>query len=227
MPVFQLPYRDFVFPHPLLAEPSGVIAVGGDLDPMRVLLAYRFGIFPWYHEDEPPVWWFPNPRCVLFPDRLKVARSMRPYFNQDKFTVTYDTDFEQVISACRTIARPGQPGTWIHREVVSAFRALYELGYAHSVEVWNPDGILAGGLYGLALGKIFFGESMFSHESNASKFGFISLVRKLEREGFILVDCQQETPHLRSLGADMIPGGVFYEYCWRNLNYPDKPGSWK
>lgn len=209
MSIFWLDNR-LIFPHPDNAELSGILAAGGDLKPERLLLAYRSGIFPWFNEDDPILWWSPDPRFVLFPNELIVARSMRPYFNQSRFRITVDTCFETVMRACGNQARPGQDGTWITEDMVESYCTLHRLGFAHSVEVWD-GAILAGGLYGIALGRIFFGESMFSKQSNASKFGFIALVQRLKQLGYILVDCQQETQHLASLGARPIPRTEFLE----------------
>jgi leucyl/phenylalanyl-tRNA--protein transferase len=217
MPVFYLPDQIDIFPHPELADQSGILAVGGGLEPERLKLAYSFGIFPWYGPDEPIIWWSPDPRMVLFPENLKVSKSMRPYFNQRKYQVTYNQAFENVITACCTANRNGQTGTgtWLVPEMIDAYKELNRLGIAHSVEVWNGDEMV-GGLYGLILGKVFFGESMFSNQSNASKFGFISLVRKLQKENFLVIDCQQDTPHLRSMGADTISRSEFLEILAEN-----------
>jgi leucyl/phenylalanyl-tRNA--protein transferase len=203
------------FPHPYTADEDGLLAMGGDLDPERLLLAYRFGIFPWYNKS-PILWWFTHPRFVLLPSELRVAKSMRSYFNQDKFRVTYNQRFNEVIGQCKHTPRPDQMGTWINREIIASYQILHEQGYAHSVEVWEGD-ILVGGLYGLAIGKIFYGESMFSTVSNASKFGFISLVRVLEAKGIQLIDCQQETKHLKSMGAKMISKELFWNHLKMNL----------
>lgn len=212
MPIYLLPEDELVFPDPRLANPDGILAVGGDLSPERLLLAYRHGIFPWFNPGEPILWWSPDPRLVLFPPELKVSKSMRPYFNQRKFDWSIDRDFESVIRSCQKNRRKGQGGgTWITEGIVSSFCQLHERGDAHSVEVWQ-EGELVGGLYGLALGRIFFGESMFTKVSNASKFGFICLVRQLEEWGFELVDCQQETRHLVSLGARKITRDDFMRY---------------
>jgi leucyl/phenylalanyl-tRNA--protein transferase len=225
MAVFMIPDNEHIFPHPLVADESGILGVGGDLNPERLLLAYQFGIFPWYNKDEPILWWFPNPRCVLFPDDLKISKSMRPYFNQQKYEITMDQAFPAVVGQCKIAPRKGQNGTWIHDELADSYRRLYQMGYAHSVEVWE-SGKLAGGLYGLSLGKIFFGESMFSHSPNASKFGFISLVKFLESLGFWIIDCQQETRHLKSLGASMIDGTQFYTILRRNLVNQTLKDNW-
>jgi leucyl/phenylalanyl-tRNA--protein transferase len=202
MPVYMLT-NDPAFPDPALADPSGVLAVGGDLRPERVLLAYRHGIFPWYGEGDPILWWSPDPRFVLFPDELKVSASMQRVMKSGKFTITYDKDFAAVIRECRRAPRPGQKGTWITDEMLAAYARLFELGHAHSVEVW-VDGKLVGGLYGIRMGRVFFGESMFHKISNASKAGLIDLVGKLKAEGCALIDCQVETKLFASLGARFI-----------------------
>lgn len=225
MPVFWLDPEHIVFPDPVYANPDGLLAAGGDLSEERLLLAYRSGIFPWYAPGDPILWWCPDPRCVLFPEDLKVSKSMRPYFNQRKFQVTYDQCFTEVMQSCAQQPRNGQAGTWITREMVEGYTRLYEAGYAHSVEVWK-DNELVGGLYGIAIGKVFFGESMFARASNASKFGFISLVRQLESQGFTLIDCQQETHHLLSLGATTIPRPAFLQALQTNEANPDGAGKW-
>ncbi len=226
MPVFWLQDDTNSFPHPELANREGILAVGGTLSAERLLLAYRKGIFPWFNPDDPIIWWSPDPRFVLFPEELKVSRSMRPYFNQLKFQVSYDQAFRNVINACQSSKRPNQGGeTWITGSMVDAYCKLHELGYAHSVEVWNDDR-LVGGLYGVSLGKCFFGESMFSLESNASKFGLISLTHELQERGFWLIDCQQETSHLASMGARSIPRKFFLEILERNESEKTLCGSW-
>lgn len=222
MPIYLLPDDELVFPSPHLASEEGILAVGGDLSPERLLLAYRQGIFPWYNPGEPILWWSPDPRFVLYPSELRIAKSMRPYFNQQKFKVTYNQAFPEVMRACQVrIAekkrRQRAIGSWITPEMVQAYTQLHEMGYAHSVEVWEEEQ-LVGGLYGLALGKVFFGESMFTRVSNASKFGFISLVQKLESQGFVLIDCQQETRHLASLGARSISRQRFVEELKKNID---------
>ena len=227
MPVFWLSDTNINFPDPSFANEDGILAVGGDLSPARLLLAYRTGIFPWFNPGDPILWWSPDPRFVLFPKELKVSKSMRPYFNQKKFDLSYDTQFRSVIEACSQVYRKGQGGgTWITDEMIDAYCELHRLGYAHSVEVWKA-GKLVGGLYGIALGKCFFGESMFSLESNASKFGFISLVKMLEEQEFNLVDCQQKTRHLESLGGRSIARIQFLEILEKNHQVPDNPGSWR
>ena len=210
--MFWIPENEMGFPAVNLANKDGILAIGGDLSPQRLLLAYSQGIFPWYNEAyEPIVWWSPDPRFVLFPEELKVSKSMRPYFNQQKFMVTFDQHFEEVMRNCKNTYRESQGGaTWINENMIAAYTKLHELGFAHSVEVWK-EGELVGGLYGIALGKFFFGESMFSKVNNASKTGFIQLVRNLELNEFELIDCQQGTPHLISLGAEPIPRNTFLD----------------
>jgi leucyl/phenylalanyl-tRNA--protein transferase len=204
---------------------EGIVALGGDLSVERLILAYSKGIFPWYCDDSPILWWSPDPRFVLYPDQLKISKSMRPLFNQNKFHVTYDQNFERVISNCQKINREGQPGTWITGDMMAAYVQLHQEGYAHSVEVWRDDE-LVGGLYGVALGKVFFGESMFAKVSNASKFGFITLVKQLAKKGFLLIDCQQETKHLESLGASRIQRRVFMDLLKNNQIEETYLGSW-
>ncbi len=199
--------KDIHFPPVHLAEPDGLLAIGGDLSPARLLEAYRHGIFPWY-EGSPVLWWCPNPRFVLFPEEIKIARSMKPLLNRQAFSFTTNTAFAEVIHHCKNSHRPGQDGTWITDEVEKAYIKMHELGYAHSAEVWK-DGQLAGGLYGIRLGKVFFGESMFSKVSNASRFAFIKYTNQLRQEGVSLIDCQVYTEYLESLGARMIPGKEF------------------
>ena len=184
---------DLWFPDVEESTEEGIVAVGGDLSVERLILAYSKGIFPWYSSDKSPIlWWSPDPRFVLFPENLIVSKSMRPYFNQNKFQVTWDQNFEDVIINCQKIDREDQPGTWITSKMLASYIQLHKKGYAHSVEVWLGNE-LVGGLYGISLGKVFFGESMFAKVSNASKFGFISLVKQLKQKGFLLIDCQQET----------------------------------
>jgi leucyl/phenylalanyl-tRNA--protein transferase len=223
---FFLPNDVDVFPHPLLSDQDGFLAVGEVLSVSKVLLAYQFGIFPWYSEGEPVLWWFTNPRFVLFPDNLKIQKSMRSYLNQNKFEVTFDTHFPEVMQSCKGIRRKGQGGTWISEDMEYIYNNLHEKGYAHSVEVWNGDE-LVGGLYGLALGKVFYGESMFSFENNASKFGFIKLVKWLKAKGFELIDCQQETKHLSTLGAELIDGREFYMLLKQNIFNTTKLEKWQ
>lgn len=192
--------RELYFPPVHQASAEGILAIGGDLSPERLMLAYRSGIFPWFEDDEPILWWSPSERMVLLFPELKVSKSMRNIINRGIFKITWNTAFEQVIKNCRSIKRDGQPGTWITPEMVTAYCKLHELGFAKSVEVWQ-DGELVGGLYGIDLGHVFCGESMFSKVSNASKIAFIALAQKLERENYLLLDCQVYNDHLDSLGA--------------------------
>ena len=198
------------FPPVTEALDDGLLAVGGDLTTERLLLAYHNGIFPWFNEDEPPMWWSPDPRFVLFPDELKVSKSMKQVLRGNKFEFRVNTAFEQVITNCRHAVREGQDGTWIGDEVVAAYTALHKAGYAHSAEAWM-NGELVGGLYGIWLGKAFFGESMFAKASNASKFAFIKWIEVLTQHQVALIDCQVYTEHLESLGARMIPRADFIE----------------
>ncbi len=213
MPLFALD-KELIFPPVHLAEADGLLAVGGDLSAKRLLLAYRSGIFPWY-EGEHILWWCPDPRFVLFPEELKISKSMRQLLKKDAFDFTINRAFSQVIGNCKTIARREQASTWITNEVKEAFIHLHQLGFAHSAEVWH-DGELAGGLYGVRLGNIFFGESMFSKESNASKYAFIKYVEFLKTENVVMVDCQVYTEHLESLGARMIPREEFIQLVESN-----------
>lgn len=202
--------EEFEFSEEYLEFDSDIVQIGGELSTGRILSAYSKGIFPWYSYG-PVVWWSPDPRFVLYPADLKISKSMRNLFNQKRFQVTFDQNFKEVIGLCAKVDRVDQHGTWITKEMDLAYNKLHELGYAHSVEVWK-DGQLVGGLYGIALGKIFFGESMFTLMSNASKYGFITLVKFLIENEFFLIDCQQNTPHLGSLGAVEIERGLFLRY---------------
>jgi len=213
MPLFALD-KQITFPPVHLSEPDGLLAVGGDLSPERLLMAYRSGIFPWY-EGEHILWWCPDPRFVMYPDELKVSKSMKGLLKRQAFEFTINQAFTQVINSCKTIPRKDQNGTWITDEVKKAYTRLHQLGYAHSAEVWQ-NGLLVGGLYGVRLGRIFFGESMFSTASNASKYAFISYVQQLRTEGVQLIDCQVYTEHLESLGAKMIPRQIFMQELARH-----------
>jgi leucyl/phenylalanyl-tRNA---protein transferase len=190
------------FPPVSEALGDGLLAIGGDLKPERLILAYKNGIFPWYDGDL-PLWWNPNPRFVLFPEELVVSKSMKTTINQQKFVFTINQAFEEVIDNCKKIERKNQDGTWINEDVKTAYIQLHKMGYAHSAETWLNNQ-LVGGLYGIKMGKIFFGESMFAKESNASKFALIHYVQQLQTEGIALIDCQVYTEHLESLGAKMI-----------------------
>jgi|SRR5690625_2784259 len=207
---FQSTYH---FPDPNLADAEGLLAVGGDLQPERLMTAYSMGIFPWYSKEHPILWWSPDPRMVLFPEKLKISKSMRQLIRRKTFKVSFNQDFEQVIKNCAEIIRKGQEDTWITAEMKKAYIRLHELGFAHSVEVWKKDK-LVGGLYGVYLKnqKVFCGESMFSKESNSSKFGLIKLVEKLKQENIKLIDCQVYSKHLESLGAEEIPRKQFLKF---------------
>ncbi len=223
MPIFRLT-EEILFPPPHLAAESGIIAVGGDLSPGRLLEAYRNGIFPWYSDDDPIIWWSPDPRFVLLPGEVYVSKTMRQVLRRGVFSVTFDRSFREVISACRNTPR-GQRGTWITREMLEAYEKLHELGYAHSVEAWQ-DGALAGGLYGVSLGRCFFGESMFSRMSNASKAALIVLARRLGERDFVLIDSQVYTPHMESLGAREIPRERFMDLLRLGLHRDTLRGDW-
>ena len=201
---------DTPFPPASMAEtdPDGLLAIGGDLSETRLLNAYRAGIFPWFSENQPLLWWSPDPRTLLFPDRLHVSRSLRKTLRRKVFDVTFDTAFEQVIRHCAVIPRAGQNGTWITNEMLKAYSSLHRQGHAHSVEVWH-GGELAGGLYGVAIGAAFYGESMFSHRTDASKIALVKLVDKLAAAGFLFIDCQVVTGHLLSLGAETVDRTTF------------------
>ena len=218
MPLFALD-KQLLFPPVHLAEPDGLLAIGGDLTTDRLLLAYRSGIFPWYEGDH-ILWWCPDPRFVLYPDELKISKSMKVLIKRTAFDFTINKAFTSVINNCKTISRKDQQGTWITDEVKKAYIRMHELGYAHSAEVWQ-DGILTGGLYGIRLGNIFFGESMFSNASNASKYAFIKYVDQLKKEGVQLIDCQVYTEHLESLGAKMIDRKIFIQELHRHLESAD------
>jgi leucyl/phenylalanyl-tRNA---protein transferase len=201
--------KELAFPPVRFADPDGLLAMGGDLSPERLLLAYKNGIFPWY-EGEHILWWCPDPRFVLFPDELKISKAIKPLLKRNEFDFTINKAFAKVIHACKHVKRPGQEGTWITNEVEKAFIRMHKLGHAHSAEVWK-DGELVGGLYGIIIGKVFFGESMFSKQSNASRYAFIKYVTHLKEEGIQLIDCQVYTEYLESLGAVMILRKDFIE----------------
>lgn len=202
--------RDLYFPPVSLASPEGILAVGGDLTPERLMLAYRSGIFPWFDDDDPILWWSPPERMVLFLDELKISKSMRNVLNRNLFTITFNTCFTDVIKACSAVKRNGQQGTWITDNMINAYTKLHQMGFVKSVEVWQ-DGVLAGGLYGIDLGHIFCGESMFSKVPNASKVAFIELVKHLQQNNYKLLDCQVHNDHLESLGAREISRAEFME----------------
>ncbi len=208
-----------------LEEPNGLLAVGGDLSPSRLLRAYRRGIFPWYNPGEPILWWSPDPRLVLFPEKLKVSRSLRKRLRRDEFRFTVDQAFEAVIDACAA-PRGGEHGTWITPEMREAYVHLHRLGYAHSVETWHEDE-LVGGLYGVAIGRVFYGESMFHRRSDASKVAFVRLVENLKRWNYALIDCQVHTDHLARFGAEAIPRRRFVELLDRWCHETAAPDAWR
>jgi leucyl/phenylalanyl-tRNA--protein transferase len=207
-----------------LKSPNGLICAGGDLSPERIVDAYGHGIFPWFSEGDPILWWSPDPRMVLFPDELRVSRSLRRNLARGAYETRFDTAFRDVIEACAA-PRDGQGGTWIVPEMVHAYTRLHELGFVHSVESWL-DGELAGGLYGMALGKVFFGESMFARAPDASKVALVKLVERLRAQGFRVIDCQQSTPHLASLGAREIPRNAFAQLVQESIQYPSAGKRW-
>ncbi len=227
MPVYLLPDDLPVFPDPRRAEPDGLLAIGGGLEPARVLLAYARGIFPWSSPDEPRMWFCPAPRMVLqLPGDLHVPRSLRKRERRVAPRITLDRDFPAVLAACATHPRPGQDRTWLTPEIVSVFTTLHALGMAHSVEVWDGEA-LVGGLYGLAIGAVFFGESMFSREPGASKLGFVALTEQLIRWQFELVDCQVATEHLRGLGGRELAQEPFLAALERGVRAPGRLGPWR
>lgn len=218
--------REHVFPalESALADPNGLLAAGGDLSPARILAAYRRGIFPWFGEGDPILWWSPDPRMVLYPAQIKVSRSLRKALRRDDYEVRVDTSFRQVMEACAG-PRNGQPCTWILGAMIDAYCALARIGHAHSVETWR-DGQLIGGLYGVSIGRAFFGESMFSRAPDASKIALVHLARQLERWQFGPIDCQMRTAHLASLGALEISRASFSRQLEQLVHYPQPSGSW-
>lgn len=218
-------YTRYQFPPADKATPHGIVGVGGNLSPGMLLSAYSQGVFPWYSEDEPLLWWNPDPRFVLFPDRLHVSRSLRRLLNKKPFNFSFDANFKEVITRCSQVPRPGQDGTWITPEMIDGYVELNRLGYAHSVEVWRGDE-LAGGLYGVSLGRMFFGESMFSLQSGASKAAFVELVSALSARDFLLIDCQVYTDHLDSMGAVNIPRTDFLACLEEGLKAETLRGDW-
>jgi leucyl/phenylalanyl-tRNA--protein transferase len=215
------------FPPPsrALREPNGLLAAGADLAVPRLLDAYRRGIFPWYSEGEPVLWWSPDPRMVLIPECLAVSRSLRKRLRRREYEVRTDTSFERVMRLCAE-PREDQIGTWISPDMIGAYVALHHAGYAHSVECWL-EGALAGGLYGVSIGRVFFGESMFTRRTDASKVALVHLARQLERWSFGMIDCQMSTPHLSSLGAREMPRAEFMRTLEELVNYPTRKGPWR
>jgi leucyl/phenylalanyl-tRNA--protein transferase len=207
-----------------LQSPNGLLCAGGDLSPRRLVDAYSHGIFPWFSEGDPILWWSPDPRMVLFPEELRVSRSLRKSVERGDYETRFDTAFRDVIEQCAA-PRDGQPGTWIVPEMAAAYTALHEAGVAHSVESWR-DGELVGGLYGVALGKVFFGESMFTRAPDASKVALVRLVQRLRENDFRVIDCQQATAHLASLGAREIPRKAFAQLVQESIQYPSIGPRW-
>ena len=224
MPVYHLS-EELVFPSPYLATDEGLLAIGGDLSLKRLLLAYSNGIFPWYSEGEPILWWSPDPRLVLYPDELKVSRSLKKIIRQGVFQITIDCAFKEVISECARVRLEKHEGTWIVSDMIKAYCRLHETGLAHSVEAWQDDR-LAGGLYGVSLGRCFFGESMFTRRSNASKVAIVALVEHLKPLDFAFIDCQMTTAHLSRFGAQEISRSRYLNELASALRYPTLKGKW-
>jgi leucyl/phenylalanyl-tRNA--protein transferase len=212
-------------PESALLDPPGLLAAGGDLSIQRLVAAYRQGIFPWYEDGQPILWWCPEPRAVLFPERLRISRSLRKRIRSRCYEVSFDRAFEEVIAGCAA-PRGDSRGTWITEEMASAYQALHRAGFAHSVEVWS-GGQLVGGLYGVAIGRVYFGESMFSRATDASKVGFATLVRHLRAWGYTLIDCQIPNPHLASLGAETVPRSHFLRHLERDTARAGHPNPWR
>jgi len=225
----MIPWLDGDAPFPPLAQalavPNGLLCAGGDLSPQRIVEAYRRGIFPWFSAGQPILWWSPDPRMVLFPAEFRISRSLRRSLRAARYEVRLDSAFPAVIRACAETPRTGQPGTWITPEMQRAYRQLFELGVAHSVETW-VEGRLVGGLYGMAIGRMFYGESMFAHATDASKIAAAHLARFLEGQGFGMIDCQMNTPHLASLGAREIPRRDFIVRLRELVVSETPPGRW-
>ena len=218
------PDIDFPDVEHALREPNGLLAIGGDLSVERLLLAYSRGIFPWFGPDQPIIWWAPDPRLVLEPARLNISRSLKKTLRQNKFEITMNSAFSEVIEACAR-PRPAQAGTWITDDMMRAYRNMHAAGHAHSVECWF-EGKLAGGLYGVSIGRIFFGESMFTRVTDASKVAFVALTRQLERWNFPLIDCQIHTSHLESLGASLMPRPQFTQLLQQEYRHRDESPTW-
>lgn len=223
----QLPWLDdntsFPSPEIALTEPNGLLAASYELSPERILQAYKSGIFPWYSEDQPVLWWSPDPRCIIYPDQLHLSKSLKKHIRKTQAKITFDQAFNKVIRHCARLE--SEEGTWITEEMEEAYIQLHEMGHAHSVEVWR-EGILIGGLYGLALGGCFFGESMFSLETNASKIAFSALCKQLSKWEYQLIDCQVENPHLLTLGASTIERPLFLKKLEQALKVPRQDLEW-
>jgi leucyl/phenylalanyl-tRNA--protein transferase len=225
MPVFQL-NDSLEFPPAEMAEPSGLLAIGGDLSPSRLIAAYSHGIFPWYSQGDPLLWWFTSPRLVIFPEEFKIPKRLQRYFRNSSINITYDRAFSEVISLCARIRTEANDQTWILPEMEEAYNLLHQQGYAHSVECWQ-EGRLVGGLYGIALDRVFFGESMFSRISSASQFALISLVDFLRKNHYTVIDCQMTTEHLLRFGAREISGQYFRSLIKRHITAVTPQPHWK
>ena len=221
----KLSKYSYIFPDPRYSSKDGLVAFGGDLDPNRVLNAYKMGIFPWYSEGDPILWWSPDPRFVLYPMELKISKSLKKILKKDIFKIKIDTNFSEVIENCSKIKRKNQEGTWILPEIIEVFTKLHKMGFAHSVEVYK-EGELVGGLYGVSLGAAFFGESMFSKVSDASKVALVKLVEMLKKFGFDFIDCQIPSEHLKKMGAVEISRDKFLDELQIALQKPSKIGHW-
>ena len=216
----------YIFPNPRYSADEGLLAFGGDLSPNRILTAYRKGIFPWFNQDDPILWWSPNPRMVLYPNDFKINKSFRRFLRQDRYKVKFDSSFEEVINYCGSVNRVGQNGTWLIDDMKNAYIELFKMGFAHSVEVYEDD-ILVGGLYGLSMGRVFFGESMFSLKSNASKVGFKALSDVLNEREYDFIDCQVKNDYLAQMGAKNISRDKFLDELEESLTRPSNLGSWQ
>lgn len=223
----QLPWLDDDSPFPdpgtALTDPNGLLAASYELSPERILKAYKTGIFPWYSEDQPVLWWSPNPRCIIYPNNVHLSKSLKKHIRKTDVNITFDQAFDSVIRHCARL--DSDEGTWITEEMEEAYTQLHQMGYAHSVEVWR-EGALIGGLYGLSLGSCFFGESMFSLETNGSKIAFAALCKQLSKWGYQLIDCQVENPHLLRLGATTIERSLFLKELKQALNLPQQHQEW-
>lgn len=225
MTIYRLS-EELGFPDPRKAEADGLIAIGGDLSPERVLLAYHCGIFPWYSDGQPYMWWSPTPRMLMYPEQFHVSKTLRRKLKSEKYQVRFDTQFSEVIRTCSEIPRSHEEGTWITEEMIAVYTELHRMGYAHSVEVYLDDRLI-GGQYGLSLGRAFFGESMFSHEADGSKIAFANLAALLNIWQFDFIDCQLTTNHLQSLGAVEVPRESYLIQLDETLNYAHHRCSWK
>lgn len=226
MPFYELDPYYMAFPPADHANPDGLLAIGGKLTEDWLLMAYQNGIFPWFSEGDPIMWWSPNPRFILRPEKIKVSKSMRPFLNSEQYSFKLDSDFEQVIEECSSIPRQGQNGTWITTHMKNAYIALHRIGMAHSAEIWKDDQLI-GGLYGVSIGRMFFGESMFSKKPNASKLALIKLCKWLSKHGFKIIDCQVYSEHLERMGAEYISREFFVELLREGVDQPSLRGNWK